>query len=182
MNVVTRARQLRRKATWAEKALWRILRNERFSGYKFRRQQPAGDFTLDFYCPEARLALEVDGIGHGHPERRIEDERRDEFLSSRGILVKRIWNSQLRGQLKPVREVLWQLLQERAPHPGNVKPARRVTPRVLNPDLDSAGTPHPIPLPVRRGEGVRSAVVGSPRRGDHLRLASGTKTSERKKP
>ena len=158
MNPTTRARRLRRKSTWAEKALWRILRNQRLSNYKFRRQHPTGEYTLDFYCPEARLAIETDGMGHGHPERRLEDEARDEFLRGQGILVKRIWNSQLRRQPEVVRVTLWQLLQERVPHPGNVKPVHRITSRVIEPDRYTEGTPHPSPLPVGRGEGVR--VVG----------------------
>jgi very-short-patch-repair endonuclease len=147
MNSIERARQLRRKLTWAEKALWRVLRGERFAGYKFRRQHPFGVYTLDFYCAEARLVLETDGSGHGHPERRKLDAERDAFLRSKGITVKRIWNSQLRREPEVVRQNLWLLLQKQAPHPGNIKPARRVTARVLNPDLSSTKTPHPALSP-----------------------------------
>ena len=100
MNEIPRARQLRRKQTWAEKALWRLLRDRRFSGYKFRRQHPLGDYYLDFYCAEARLALETDGFGHGFPDQQRHDAQRDEFLRAQGILVKRIWNWQLRRQLE----------------------------------------------------------------------------------
>jgi very-short-patch-repair endonuclease len=143
MEPVSRARLLRRKQTWAEKALWRLLRDRRFSGYKFRRQHPLGRYYLDFYCAEARLVLETDGFGHGFPGQQKHDAQRDEFLRSQGIMVKRIWNWQLRRQLEWVRYNLWKLLQERAPHPGNVPPARRVTSRVLNPD-------HPPSAPVLR--------------------------------
>jgi very-short-patch-repair endonuclease len=131
---IVRARLLRSKATWAEKALWRMLRDERFSGYKFRRQHPFGEYTLDFYCAEARLVLETDGRGHGHYEKQRNDTKRDAFLISQGLMVKRIWNSQLKREPQVVRDNLWLLLQERAPHPGNIKPAKRVTSRVLNPD------------------------------------------------
>jgi very-short-patch-repair endonuclease len=143
MEPVSRARLLRRKQTWAEKALWRLLRDHRFSGYKFRRQHPLGRYYLDFYCAEARLVLETDGFGHGFPGQQKHDAQRDEFLRSQDIVVKRIWNWQLRRQLEWVRYNLWKLLQERAPHPGNVPPARRVTSRVLNPD-------HPPSAPVLR--------------------------------
>ena len=160
MAQIARARQLRRKRTWAEKALWRLLRDRRFSGYKFRRQHPAGKYVLDFYCAEAKLALETDGYGHGFPEQQQRDATRDEFLLSEGILVKRIWNWQLRRQLEWVRYNLWHLLQQRAPHPGNMQPAKPVTSRVLNPDRSStihapvaSSAPHPSPLPFRRGEG-----------------------------
>ena len=165
---VSRARQLRRKQTWAEKALWRLLRDRRFSGYKFRRQHPLGDYYLDFYCAEARLVLETDGFGHGHPNQQKHDAQRDEFLRSHGILVKRIWNWQLRRQLEWVRYNLWKLLQERAPHPGNVPPIRRVTSRVLNPDLPAPDPiPHqkldaPAPRPCARQSPAMQVVSPSP--------------------
>ena len=55
---VEHARALRQQRTWAEKLIWRWLRNRRFSAYKFRRQHPAGSYFLDFYCEEARLSIE----------------------------------------------------------------------------------------------------------------------------
>jgi very-short-patch-repair endonuclease len=144
---ITRARTLRKKSSWAEKLLWQMLRNERFSGYKFRRQHPFGKFTLDFYCAEARLVVETDGFQHGHPAQQQHDAERDAFLAQHGIVVKRIWNWRLRREPQIVRDALWMLLQERASHPGNVKPARRVTSRVLNPDLPTTRTPHPALSP-----------------------------------
>ena len=65
-----RARQLRQIETWAEKLMWRWLRDRRFSGYKFRRQHPLGNFYLDFFCEEADLNIELDGRQHGFPDRR----------------------------------------------------------------------------------------------------------------
>jgi hypothetical protein len=61
--------------------------------------------------------------------------------------VKRIWNWRLRREPQVVRDNLWLLLQERAPHPGNAKPARRVTSRVLNPDRPAGEAPHPALSP-----------------------------------
>src|SRR5579859_546281 len=80
-----RARQFRKKETWAEKLLWRWLRDRRFSGYKFRRQHPLGDYYLDFFCEEADLAIELDGSQHGHPARQAHDAEREKFLKSLGI-------------------------------------------------------------------------------------------------
>ncbi len=155
---IARARTLRKKSSWAEKLLWRMLRNERFSGYKFRRQHPFGEYTLDFYCAEARLIVETDGFQHGHPSQQQHDARRDAFLANHGIVVKRIWNWRLRKEPQVVRDNLWLLLQERAPHPGNVKPARRVTSRVLNPDRPATKTPHPALSP-SDGERVNARTV-----------------------
>src|SRR2546426_7654185 len=73
MPDVERARILRKKETWAEKLLWRWLRDRRFNNYKFRRQHPVGIYYLDFFCEQARLAVELDGFAHGHPDQRRHD-------------------------------------------------------------------------------------------------------------
>ena len=83
------ARKLRRRMSLPEVLLWQQLRLRPF-GFKFRRQHPAGPFVADFFCAEARLAIEVDGIGHemgGQPER---DARRDAFFADHGVKVLRI--------------------------------------------------------------------------------------------
>jgi very-short-patch-repair endonuclease len=79
------ARQLRKKETWAEKLVWRWLRDRRFSSYKFRRQHPLGDYSLDFFCEEAELAIELDGGQHGCPDQQAHDAEREEFLKSRAL-------------------------------------------------------------------------------------------------
>jgi len=65
MNTTAIARRLRRERTDEEKELWRALKAGRFSGFKFRRQHPRGKYFLDFYCPTARLSVELDGFQHG---------------------------------------------------------------------------------------------------------------------
>src|SRR5437867_10619541 len=57
--MVNRARLLRKKTTDTERILWRHLRNQNFAGYKFRRQHPLDSYVLDFYCPAAKLAIEL---------------------------------------------------------------------------------------------------------------------------
>jgi len=81
------------------------------AGYKFRRQHQEGPYYLDFYCLEAKLAIELDGFGHGLPEQQEHDSRRDAFLATRGILVKRIWNHQLRRweDRQNLKENLWEI-------------------------------------------------------------------------
>jgi very-short-patch-repair endonuclease len=91
-----RARQLRKKETWAEKLLWSWLRARRFTSYKFRRQHPLGIYHLDFFCEEAELNVELDGSQHGFPNQRKHDAEREKFLQSRGIKTLRFWNSHLR--------------------------------------------------------------------------------------
>ena len=112
-----RARQLRQVETWAEKLMWRWLRDRRFSGYKFRRQHPLGAYYLDFYCQEAGLNVELDGRQHGFPGQRNHDAEREKFLQSRGIKTLRFWNSHLRPNAQAIRDTIFNELQRRAPHP-----------------------------------------------------------------
>lgn len=82
------ARELRQRQSPPEEALWERLRGRALHGLKFRREHPIDRFVLDFYCDEARLAVEVDG-GH-HEDRREADEERDQALLARGIRTVRI--------------------------------------------------------------------------------------------
>jgi very-short-patch-repair endonuclease len=109
------ARLLRKRSTRSEQILWRLLRNRRFEGYKFRRQHPEGPHILDFYCPEARLDIELDGHQHGQPLGRRVDACRDTWLQERGIRVLRFSNRDLLCKRQMVLENIWQTLQELAP-------------------------------------------------------------------
>ncbi len=111
------ARTLRKRDTWAEKLLWRWLRDRRFSAYKFRRQHPFEGHVLDFFCSEALLDIELDGFQHGFPDQKFKDAQRDAWLEAQGIKVLRFWNSRLRRESQPIRDTIWRTLQERAPHP-----------------------------------------------------------------
>ena len=79
----------RRALTEAELRLWRLLRDLRLSGLKFRRQVPIGPYIVDFLCVRARLIVEADGSQHGES---IRDERRDAYLARQGWAVLRFWN------------------------------------------------------------------------------------------
>src|ERR1019366_8201512 len=94
MNPTSTARRLRREQTEEEKQLWRALRAGRFAGFKFRRQHPIGIYYLDFYCPAAKLSVELDGFQHGLPEQHQHDEEREKFLAAQGIQELRFWNHQ----------------------------------------------------------------------------------------
>src|SRR3954447_22406968 len=85
-----RARALRRALTLPEVLLWQALRGGRVGGLRFRRQHPVGPYVLDFYCPSARLAVEVDGTTHDFPGQARRDLRRDAWLAGQGIRVLRV--------------------------------------------------------------------------------------------
>jgi very-short-patch-repair endonuclease len=117
MATTPRARTLRKNDTWAEKLMWRWLRDRRFSGYKFRRQHPLGIYYLDFFCEEAELNIELDGRQHGFPAQQSADAVREKFLQSYGIKTLRFWNSHLRRNAQSIRDTIFNELQARAPHP-----------------------------------------------------------------
>lgn len=81
------ARKLRRTMSLPEVLLWQALRQ---SSVKVRRQHPCGPYVLDFYCPPAKLAIEVEGIVHEMGDRPECDEARFEWLASCGLSVLRI--------------------------------------------------------------------------------------------
>lgn len=105
------ARQLRRNQTEEEKELWRALRGRRFAGFKFRRQHTVGEYVLDFYCSDARLAVELDGFQHGSPEGIQSDEARKKFLTEQGIEVLRFWNHQWRKNREGCLVEIWNVVQ-----------------------------------------------------------------------
>jgi very-short-patch-repair endonuclease len=82
-DTIVRARELRRSMSLPERLLWQALR-ERPGSLKFRRQHPLGRYVLDFYCPAARLVVEVDGQSHGMGRRPEQDAVRDRWLTEQG--------------------------------------------------------------------------------------------------
>ena len=80
-------KQLRNHSTSAESTLWKTLKNKQVDGLKFRKQHSVGNYILDFYCPELKLGIELDGeshVGHLAEER---DHERDAFLKHAEIEV-----------------------------------------------------------------------------------------------
>src|SRR2546429_6345654 len=110
MSSTAIARRLRREQTDEEKALWRALKAGRFAGFKFRRQHPKGKYWLDFFCPMARLAVELDGFQHGLPDHLQRDEERATFLAGEGIEELRFWNDQWRKNRDDGLLELWDQL------------------------------------------------------------------------
>jgi very-short-patch-repair endonuclease len=99
------ARDLRKNMTPAERILWTALRDRRFAGYKFRRQQVVGEYVLDFYCSNALLALEIDGKTHLGKEE--SDSRRTTWLEEQNIKVLRFWNTQVYDELESALEFIF---------------------------------------------------------------------------
>ena len=83
---------LRNHATSAEATLWNMLKQRQVGGLKFRRQHSIGKFVPDFYCPELKLAIELDGEQHADVVNIQFDRERDEYLNAHGITVFRYEN------------------------------------------------------------------------------------------
>ena len=90
-----RRQELRRNQTDAEKAFWSKVRNKRFLGLKFFRQYSMGPYILDFYCPTAKLAVELDGGQHMKGDSTEYDAARSEYLKAQGIEVTRFWDHEV---------------------------------------------------------------------------------------
>ena len=99
-NLTPRAQELRRNATRQENRLWYdFLR--RYPVH-FYRQRVIGEYIVDFYCPAAKLVIEVDGNYHLEPAQVEYDAERTEYLNARGLLVLRFRNDEVERHLGPV--------------------------------------------------------------------------------
>jgi methylmalonyl-CoA mutase cobalamin-binding domain/chain len=113
-----RIRELRQSATDPEQLMWNLLRNRAVHDAKFRRQHPVASYILDFYCHEAKLAIELDGSRHLEESQANYDEERTRILGEQSIKVIRFWNSDVTNKTEEVLNVIWDELEERlAPSP-----------------------------------------------------------------
>ncbi len=92
-NLKQLSQQLRENMTDAERHLWTKIRMRQLKGYHFYRQKPIGDYIVDFFCPRAKLVIEIDGSHHLVGETIEYDRIRDEELSSLGLRVLRFANN-----------------------------------------------------------------------------------------
>jgi very-short-patch-repair endonuclease len=97
------SQQLRDNMTDAERQLWAKIRMRQLKGYHFYRQKPIGDYIVDFFCPRAKLVIEIDGSQHLIGEAVEYDRIREDFLSNRGLRVLRFNNREV---LKNTEEVI----------------------------------------------------------------------------
>ncbi|MES2834393.1 MAG: DUF559 domain-containing protein [Pseudomonadota bacterium] len=106
---IARAKASRRLMTPPEARLWSRVRAGRLNGLKFKRQHPVDPYVLDFYCPEAKLAVEVDGLMHDEEH----DARRTRWLNARGISVVRFPAIDVRDRVEDVLDRIVAVVSER---------------------------------------------------------------------
>ena len=109
---ITRARKLRAQMSLPEVLLWNLIRRKP-DGVKFRRQHPLGDYVLDFYCADAKVCIEVDGIIHDMGDNPLRDEQRDGWLREQGVEVLRIPASDVLKSPEDIAEALVRYCQRR---------------------------------------------------------------------
>ena len=121
-------RELRTHGTAAEATMWKMLKARQVMGKQFRRQFAIGTYVLDFYCPEARLAVELDGQPHYTIEGDLHDTDRDEhLLAMHGIRTLRFENRDVfqnpEGVLEAIKEALQSSTSDTLPRPLATPPS-----------------------------------------------------------
>ena len=99
---IKKRQHLRNNMTKAEIILWSKLKGKQLKGLKFRRQYGINNYIVDFYCPELRLAIELDGDVHGYNSRIAYDKQRQREIEVLGIKVLRYTNNDVIKNLESV--------------------------------------------------------------------------------
>ena len=143
------AKILRKRPTDAEIILWRHLRGKRLEGFKFRRQEPIGNYVADFVCYEKRIIVEVDGSLHC----REKDSERDTWFEERGFKVLRFWNNEVLENIQGV----WEVIRKHClSHPPLTPPIVRLSSR------RSQGRGRLIDIPTEKPEELKLSMVIHP--------------------
>lgn len=122
-----RRKELRNNLTIAEAVLWKYLQGRKFHGRKFRRQHSMGTYIVDFYCPEEKLAIELDGEVHRNDKVYSQDLQKMQYFKNLGIQVLRFENKLVFEQLEFVLIKIEQTMFKTTPvrwssdHPSLVK-------------------------------------------------------------
>jgi very-short-patch-repair endonuclease len=104
-----RRQDLRKASTPEEHIIWAHVRSKKM-GCKFYRQHSIGPYVVDFYCPKAKLIVELDGNHHADPEIKKYDSERTVFLESLGFKVVRFWNNEVTNDMRSVIDSIRRLL------------------------------------------------------------------------
>lgn len=111
-KIATRARALRRNVTEPEIMLWSRLKGRGRDRPIFRAQHPFQSMIFDFYCPAAKLAIEVDGRTHWDDDARAKDDARDYWLRTQGVTVMRIGAGEVYRNLSQVEDAVIRQAEE----------------------------------------------------------------------
>jgi very-short-patch-repair endonuclease len=93
--------------------LWKRIRHKQMRDVQFYRQKPLLKFIVDFYCPKAKLVIELDGSQHFEEAHRAADAERDGALTGLGLRVLRFDNRQILTDIEGVMAVIDEVVCER---------------------------------------------------------------------
>src|SRR5215467_13758438 len=96
----TLRQKLRNASTSAEAILWTYLQRRQLLGKKFRRQESLGRYIVDFYCPECRVIVELDGAPHFEPNSDVYENERTAYLAGLGLKVIRFENQAVHDDIE----------------------------------------------------------------------------------
>jgi very-short-patch-repair endonuclease len=108
-------RKLRNSTTSAEAILWSSLQRRQLEGKKFRRQESFGRYVVDFYCPECRLIVELDGAPHFEPNSEIYENERTMYLEGLGLKIIRFENQAIHDDIESVLETIREAIRNAPP-------------------------------------------------------------------
>ena len=104
------ARQLRKTMTLNEILLWEQLKGKKILGYDFHRQKPIDNYIIDFFCPELKLAIEIDGDSHSG--RQVIDEKRQKKIEAMGVSFLRFSSLDVMTNLEGICESIKDWIEE----------------------------------------------------------------------
>jgi very-short-patch-repair endonuclease len=96
-----RRQDLRSKSTLAEKVLWRNLRDKQLD-FRFFRQYSVEGYVMDFYCPEKRVGIELEGQIHDLKQVDVYDRYRERHLETYNIKLLKFKNAEVLADIKKV--------------------------------------------------------------------------------
>jgi very-short-patch-repair endonuclease len=105
-NLKRFSKELRRNSTDAERRLWSKLKLRQLNGFQFYRQRIIVNYIVDFYCPKAKLVIEVDGGQHYYGKTQEKDLKRDVYLRSIGLKVLRFSDREVLTNIEGVGECI----------------------------------------------------------------------------
>jgi very-short-patch-repair endonuclease len=108
-NLKQFSRALRKNMTEAERLLWSKLRGKQLK-FQFYRQRIIGNYIADFYCPKAKLVIELDGGQHYEVDGMEKDMARDAFMSKMGLNVLRFSDRDVFTNLEVILKEIWNRL------------------------------------------------------------------------
>mgnify|MGYP001343429218 CR=1 FL=1 len=159
-NLKQHSRQLRENMTDAERLLWAKIRMKQLKGYQFYRQKPIGDYIVDFFCPRAKLVIEIDGSQHLVGETIEYDRIRDEYLSNHGLRVLRFTNTDVLKHIESVVESIEEEIPLSPPFPKGEKRGERLPKIRKTPPLTKGRDTVASPFNKGRVRGILTGLRG----------------------